>query len=181
MTKKGQKQKSNPTRKYVLSEKQEAFVNAVVTEGLDPEAAFRKVYDCSSRSDTRVRSDAKAMLKNDAVAARIEQFVFERKNEKFLDERWVVDMLKRTAISKEGTNVGLKALELLGKHMAMFVDRQTVEDPGNIRATTDTLFDLANRMEKGEDVQDEIDKLADKEKGAGDNIYEFEIKDGTDG
>jgi hypothetical protein len=179
MSKKNQK-KGNPTKKYVLSEQQEAFVLGVVEDGLDPVAAFKKAYDCGSRSEARIKSDAKQMLKKPAVSARIEQYVFERKNEKFLDERWVVDMLKRTAIDKEGTTVGLKALELLGKHMAMFVDRQTIEDPNNVRATTDALFDLANRMENGEDVQSEVDKLAESEKGVGDNLYEFEVKTGTD-
>ena len=89
-----------------------------------------------------------------------------------LDEKFVIDILKKTAIQSFGTTAGIRATELLGKYLAMFADRQIIDDQSSHAKQADDAWDRYQKKLNGEEITEEEEV---------ENVYEFTIKDGTDG
>jgi hypothetical protein len=74
----------------------------------------------------------------------------------------------------------VRALELLGKKLDMWVDHKVVEEVSTHRDIADKVWEIQQAIDRGEDVEPIKDSDVE-EKTA--EIIEFEIKDGdgTDG
>ena len=158
-----------------INEREEQFCLDLIEKGLDMETAYGNSYSIApSWNASRVRSEARKIAKRPEVAAYLEALVLDRQNDHMLDEKFVIDMLKEAALKNRNSPTGIRALELLGKTMGLFKERQIIDDPGGKRATANKLFDMANRMEAGENVEAE---LASMEKTVGgDSLDDFKIE-----
>jgi phage terminase small subunit len=130
-----------------LTAKQEAFCQAVVS-GMSQADAYRKAYDAERMKAETIQNKAHILMKNGEVRARVEAIrapVVERAIEKAaVDKAWVMSKLVKVvdmgmqaepvydndgAASgeyKQNLAAANKALELIGKELAMFIDRSEV-------------------------------------------------------
>jgi hypothetical protein len=161
-------------KKITLTRKQVAFCLDIV-DGYSEFEAYKRNYTNNKLTDIQVRFYAKELMEKEAIQAYIGQLVVDRKNNPKVDEQFVIENLKKIVIDKQGTTTAVRALELLGKYLAMFVDRQTVDVNSSQRETAEMLFERRMAMARGEDVP-ELEDVNNSDK-----IIKFEIKDGTDG
>jgi DNA-binding ferritin-like protein (Dps family) len=147
-----------------LTEREENFIQDILS-GLDIVDAYKRGWE-NTYKDSKCRYEAKKILEKELVQARMQALILERQTDVLLDERFVIDMLKKTAIEKFGTAAGVRALELLGKKLAMFTDKQIIDDTKSYREQADAAW------------EDHLKRQAAKE---GADIVEFKEKDGTNG
>lgn len=84
---------------------------------------------------TLQRKAARRLLANPKVKDRIKQLVDERDCQVVIDKFFVKNGLKTLAQTAENENTKVKAFELLGKELGMFVNKDELkitEDPGEI-------------------------------------------------
>lgn len=168
------KKKAEDNRSLKLSEKEESFCVAIVEDGKTPVEAFTENWSIAGKDATRIRYEAKQVQKRENVARYLEQMLFDRQNRQVMDEAFVVDMLKDAALKNKGTTVGIRALELLGKSMGIFKDRQIIDDPTGHRNSANNLFNLARRQQQGEDITGELESLKDDGDKSPD-LYDFKV------
>lgn len=132
----GARQKEPARRR--LTDAQEAFVLNII-DGMPQSEAYRKAYPNDRSSDAVVAKNASATLAKPHVRARyeflLEQIRKERARRSVMSAADVLEELTTIAASDIGngdikTSDKLKALELLGKHLALFTDRHEVEGGG---------------------------------------------------
>ena len=115
-----------------LTLKQEAFCMAIL-DGKGWSDAYREAYDAQNMSAASIHREAFAMATSPKIASRLERAERERQAEQRMQrlsrsER-VVQKLEQIALrdgDTDGTQV--RALELLGKTLGLFVDRVETED-----------------------------------------------------
>lgn len=125
-----------------LTGKQQAFVDAVFA-GSNFSDAYRQAYDAANMSPGAIHREACLLAQHPKVSGRLEQMWADREREQRMQrlsraER-VVEKLEAIGIdgkSADGTQV--RALELLGKTLGLFIDRvetedKTERDPESIR------------------------------------------------
>lgn len=152
------------------NQKWELFAQAIASNFSGREAYKRAGYEAN---DAACDANASKLLKNTKVRARIDQLSTKAAKKVELDKAWVLSRLMRNAklclgeekatvtkIDKEtgdeitrdvelydpaGAN---RALELLGKELAMFIERKEVGGPGEFAKMTDEEIDrqLAEMM-----------------------------------
>jgi len=159
--------------RMVLTQSQDDFCE-YVAEGLSLPEAYRKAYPRFNGEVKELNRRAKTVYQMVEVQARLSQLIMERKNSINIDEKFVIEHLKKTVEENPNTNVSVRALELLGKYLAMFADRKIVEDGTGQRDLAQQMFERRQRMLRGEEV-------TPLKEDTGENVIEFEIKDGTDG
>jgi hypothetical protein len=115
-----------------LTAKQEAFCMAIL-EGTGWSDAYRQAYDAENMSAASIHREAYALATNPKIASRLERAEREKQAEQRMQrlsraER-VVQKLEQIAL-REGDTDGtqVRALELLGKTLGLFVDRVEKED-----------------------------------------------------
>jgi phage terminase small subunit len=115
-----------------LTVKQEAFCMAIL-DGKGFSDAYREAYDAENMSAASVHQEAYKMGTNPKIAQRLERAEREKQAEQRMQrlsraER-VVQKLEQIAL-REGDTDGtqVRALELLGKTLGLFVDRVETED-----------------------------------------------------
>jgi phage terminase small subunit len=126
-----------------LTVKQEAFCIAILN-GTGWSDAYREAYDAENMAPATIHREAYALATNPKIAARLERAEREKQQEQRMQrlsraER-VVQKLEQIALrdgDTDGTQV--RALELLGKTLGLFIDRmetedKTVRDAGAVRA-----------------------------------------------
>ena len=127
------RKKSGPSRRTDgLTIKQQAFCDAVFA-GSNFSEAYRQAYDAAGMSAGAVHREACVLAKNPKVSARLDQMWAEKEQEQRMQrlsraER-VVQKLEQIALrdgDTDGTQV--RALELLGKTIGLFVDKVETED-----------------------------------------------------
>jgi hypothetical protein len=95
----------------------------------DPEKvgwrAYRKVYPKSSRH--AAENGFSRLMKNDEFSARVAELGTAAAQGKVLAVRQVLEEISRIATTDESSGIRLRALELLGKHYALFTERRVHE------------------------------------------------------
>jgi hypothetical protein len=126
-----------------MTDKQQAFVDAVFA-GSNFSDAYRTAYDAQNMSAGAIHREACILAQHPKVSQRLEQMSADREREQRMQrlsraER-VVEKLEGIGIrgdTADGTQV--RALELLGKTLGLFIDKvetedKTARDPESIRA-----------------------------------------------
>jgi hypothetical protein len=121
-----------PVNSEGLTAKQEAFCHAILG-GKGFSDAYRDAYNSENMSAASVHREAFALATSPKIASRLERAERERQAEQRLQrlsraER-VIEKLEQIALragDTDGTQV--RALELLGKTLGLFVDRVETED-----------------------------------------------------
>jgi len=121
-----------PVNSEGLTAKQEAFCHAILG-GKGWSDAYREAYDAENMSAASVHREAFALATSPKIASRLERAEKERQAEQRMQrlsraER-VIEKLEGIGVrgdAADGTQV--RALELLGKTLGLFVDRVETED-----------------------------------------------------
>lgn len=135
------KQKSPTNRETGLTAKQEAFAQEIMA-GSNYTAAYRAAFNASGMADGTVWSEAHKLAAHPKVTARLEQLraakEAERRTQALSLAEFVIAGWRELAQSKivhdDGTveeippAVRTRNLELIGKHLGMFVDRVETKD-----------------------------------------------------
>ena len=115
-----------------LTEKQEAFCQAVY-DGHSFSDAYRASYDCSNSKPASVNRQAHEMILNLKVTSRISDLQRGREEQQRMQalsrSEKVLKKLEQLGFDDSvGDSAQLKALELLGKSVALFTDKVETED-----------------------------------------------------
>lgn len=115
-----------------LTDKQEAFAMGIFN-GLNFSEAYREAYDAENMSAGSVHTEACLLVQNPKVSQRLKQLEADREQQQRMLALSRSDfVLKR--LTDEATNeknsdgARVRALELLGKTVALFTDRVETED-----------------------------------------------------
>ena len=129
-----------------LTTKQRKFVNAYIETNSVTESAIRAGYAKSSASAAGSR-----LLATDKIQQAIDARLTKVEEQTDLSVAWVLNRLKEEAIecgenSSHGARV--RALELLGKHRGIFIDRREVSGKGGgpIRHEVEANVSLVEQM-----------------------------------
>jgi len=144
----------------VLTAKQTAFCQEYLVDFNATQAAIRAGYSPRTANEQAARALAKA-----SIQAEIRRLVAERAKRVEVDADWVVRRLVENVeramqvipvLDSDGDPIGEyryngsvanKGLELLGRHLCMFVDKREIEH--NVRRSDDNyLADLLERVEQ---------------------------------
>lgn len=118
----------------MLTARQMRFVDEYLKDLNATQAAIRAGY----KATTAVAANAARLLKNDKVQEAIEARKQTRLERVELEQDWVVNELRKvaqrclTVEDDDGkpianiVNVGVKALELLGRHQGIFIDKREI-------------------------------------------------------
>ena len=118
----------------MLTARQMRFVDEYLKDLNATQAAIRAGY----KATTAVAANAARLLKNDKVQEAIEARKQTRVERVELEQDWVVNELRKVAQrclpveDDDGkpianiVNVGVKALELLGRHQGIFIDKREI-------------------------------------------------------
>lgn len=131
-----------PVNSEGLTMKQEAFCMAILN-GKGFSDSYREAYDAENMSAASIHREAYALATSPKIAARLER----AEREKLAEQRMqrlsraerVVQKLEDIALRDGGTDgTQVRALELLGKTLGLFIDRvetedKTERDPESIR------------------------------------------------
>lgn len=118
-----------------LTTQMEAFAQAIAAGAKSQADAYRQAYDTQGMKPETVQNEASKLMARPAIAARVNALVAEKqalalhdaKETRRLVER---ELLARISDPKMPPAVQLRALELLGKTVAMFTDRIEDAPPG---------------------------------------------------
>jgi len=118
--------------KYGLTDKQEKFCQAVF-EGNNFSDAYRAAYNTQNMNAASIHREAHAVTVNPKVTARIDGLFHEKEKEQRMlrlsRSEKVISRLEAIGLrdgEADGTQV--RALELLGKTMGLFIDKIETED-----------------------------------------------------
>ena len=140
---KGTRKKSATNKSTGLTDKQEAFAMAIF-EGNNFSDAYRLAYDASGMSNASVNVEACKLVKNPNVTLTLNRLEEDRalnnRMQRLSRSDRVIQKLEDIALrdgEADGTQV--RALELLGKSMGMWIERvetedKTERDPESIKA-----------------------------------------------
>ena len=119
-----------------LNERQRRFVDEYLVDLNATQAAIRAGY-----SEKTSYSQAHDLLKKPEIQARIAELRAAQVERTQLDADYVLAGLRREAEtglhSGEPNTARIRALELIGKHQGMFVDRAEVGAPGDFTGLSD--------------------------------------------
>ena len=148
-----------------LTEQQSSFCIAYVllTEFNAFEAVEIAGYRFESGTPAEIKgaktSQARSLLRNPKIKERIAALVDERDNQTVIDKFFVKNGLKTLAMTAENENTKVKAFELLGKELGMFVNRDELkitEDPGEIaKKALDRRLNLRIHSGKTQEKEDD--------------------------
>ena len=112
---------------FVLTPKQEKFAQLYVQLG-NASDAYRQAYNVRTRSMATINRTAHGIANKPNVAARIAvlRAGAAARNEVSVD--YVVQRLKREAETAKNPSDRIAALSWLGRHLALFTDRQQVDE-----------------------------------------------------
>ena len=139
----GTRKKSATSKNTGLTDKQEAFALAVF-EGNNFSDAYRLAYDASNMSAACIHTEACLLVQNPKVSERLEVLNADRvKQQRMLSlsrSDFVLKQLTDEATNQDNSDgARVRALELLGKSVALFTDKvetedKTERDPETIKA-----------------------------------------------
>lgn len=129
-----------------LTDKQARFVQEYLIDCNGTQAAIRAGYSKRTARDIAAENLAKPNIA-EAIAKR--QAKVATKAE--VTQEWVIAKLRQAADEclgdgdKRNAAAGIKAVELLGKHLGMMVDRQQVEQSGTLTVEIEYVNDWRGR------------------------------------
>jgi len=130
-----------------LTAKQEAFAQEVAS-GKTLSEAYRSAYSTENMKDSSVWTEASKLMDVPKVAQRVSHVQRAREEKSLLDharlKRLVLERLHDEAMNAPSDSARIRALELLGKSIAMFTDR--VEQDEVSRTSADIEKELADRL-----------------------------------
>ena len=109
-----------------ITAKMRAFAS-LVASGESPREAYRKAYNVPDGREHRLVAGANALMRDKRIAGLMES-VWEQVKENIVDDqvmarRYIMTQLREHAESAEGVGNKLRALELMGKAIGMFVEK----------------------------------------------------------
>ena len=124
--------KKSATNTRGLTDKQEAFAQAIF-EGANFSDAYRQAYDASNMSAASIHTEACLLVQNPKVSQRLEQLNLDREQQRRMQSLsrsdFVLKQLTEEAMNTENSDgARVRALELLGKSVALFTDKVETED-----------------------------------------------------
>lgn len=132
-----------------LTAKQEAFAQGVA-KGQTLSEAYREAYDCSNMKDSSVWTEASKLMDNPKVIHRVNGLQQAKEDRALHDstrlKRLVLERLHQEATQAESDSARIRALELLGKSIAMFTDK--VEQETTERTSQDLEQELIARLKR---------------------------------
>ena len=120
-------------KKGRLTGKQRLFCNLIVTQGISATEAYRRAYNVSTDRIATSAVDANRLMKNPKVQVLLESAMARTEdaliNNAQMTRRHIMTELLEHSRSMKSEGSKLKALELMGKAVGMFVDKveQTIE------------------------------------------------------
>lgn len=135
--------------KHGLTAKQEAFAQQVA-KGKTLSDAYRHSYDAENMKDATVWNEASRLMDNPQVSARVKsiQDAVEAKtlHDQARLKRLVLERLHQEAMTADSDSARIRALELLGKSIAMFTDK--VEQETNEKSANELERELIDRLSR---------------------------------
>lgn len=132
-----------------LTSKQESFAQAVA-DGKTLSDAYRASYDAENMKDSTIWTEASQLMDNPKVSTRVLAIQQAREDRTLHDsarlKRLVLERLHAEATEAQSDAARIRALELLGKSIAMFTDR--VEQEEGVRSSEDLEQELIARLER---------------------------------
>jgi len=124
--------RSAPDPETGLTEKQEAFVQAIV-QGNGFATAYRMAYNTEGMADGTIHSEASKLGSNPKITQRLNQIRLQKEAERraraLSRDEYVLNNLKRIIDDEaQPTSARVRSLELMGKTIGLFVDRVETED-----------------------------------------------------
>ncbi len=114
----------------MLTAKQEQFALSIA-EGTTQADAYRQAYDASGMKDGTVWSEAARLMRRPHVTARVAELRAEaeavRQGLLLSREEAILARLEHEALTAKTDAARIRALELLGRNVGMFVERVEVE------------------------------------------------------
>ncbi len=136
-----------------LTAKQDAFAQGVAN-GQTLSEAYRASYSAEGMKDSSVWTEASKLMDNPKVSQRVLSIQKAQEDRTLHDQarlkRLVLERLHAEAMQAESDSARIRALELLGKSIAMFTDRVEQDDTSRSAGEIETelqkkLADLAQR------------------------------------
>jgi hypothetical protein len=126
------KQRSAPDVLTGLTEKQEAFAQGIM-DGMTYTAAYKAAYVADGMADSTIWARACELAADGKVTARLHELRAQKEAERRMQEvsrsGFVISELQKMATSTDiPPAVKVRALELMGKTVALFTDRVETED-----------------------------------------------------
>ena len=141
----------SPMQPNGLTAKQEAFAIAIFN-GANFSDAYREAYDAENMQPVTIHRQAYELAINSKVAARLDELHREREQQRRMQSLsrsdLVLKQLTDLALSSEVQDgARVRALELLGKSVALFTDRVETEDKTD-RTADEIERDLADKLRR---------------------------------
>ena len=132
-----------------LTAKQEAFAQGVAS-GKTLSEAYRDSYDCQNMKDASVWTEASKLMDNPKVIHRVSALQKATEEKTLHDQarlrRLVLERLYEESANAESDSARIRALELLGKSIAMFTDK--LEQETKERSADEIERELIARLER---------------------------------
>ena len=132
-----------------LTAKQEAFAQAV-SEGKTLADAYRQSYNSENMKEASIYTEASLLMDNPKIAQRVNSIQQAKEDRTLHDSarlrRLVLEQLHQEAMNAESDSARIRALELLGKSIAMFTDK--VEQETTERTAGDLEQELIARLQR---------------------------------
>ncbi len=120
------------SKRSSLTAKQELFA-LCVAEGHPSADAYRIAYVATGMAAPTVWSEASRLANHPKVSARIDQIKAEKDQVRRIlvldQEESILAQLQHEALTAKSDSARIRALELLGRHVGMFVERVEVTRP----------------------------------------------------
>ena len=128
----GTRKKSATSKNTGLTDKQEAFAMAIF-EGNNFSESYRIAYDASNMSAACVHTEACLLVQNPKVSQRLDTLNADRTSQQRMlslsRSDFVLKQLTDEATNQDNSDgARVRALELLGKSVALFTDKVETED-----------------------------------------------------
>lgn len=126
------KPKGTPREKGRLTAKQRLFVSYIV-QGMSHREAYKRAYKPQTDNEATIASNAHRTVSDPKVKALLDESLGKHENALIQDEvamrRHIMTELLEHSKSMKGESQKLRALELMGKAVGLFVDKieQTIE------------------------------------------------------
>jgi len=131
-----------------LTAKQEAFAQGVA-KGLTLADAYRQAYDAENMKEASIYNEASRLMDHPQISQRVNGLVKAQEERTLHDharlKRLVLERLHQEATNAESDSARIRALELLGKSIAMFTDK--VEQESSEKSAKDLEQELISRLQ----------------------------------
>jgi len=132
-----------------LTAKQEAFAQGVV-KGLTLADAYRQAYDAENMKEASIYNEASRLMDHPQISQRVSGLIKAQEERTLHDharlKRLVLERLHNEAMNADSDSARIRALELLGKSIAMFTDK--VEQETSEKSAGELERELLERLSR---------------------------------